>query len=288
MNAESSFSEVIKQAGEENGFAVKKMRSLTGGDINNVFFIETDFLRKLVIKINDSNKYPGMFEAEKSGLEELRNAQVIDVPEGLFTGEVQGKSYLILRYIETANKIPEFWEVFGEQMAALHKTTSSKFGFKTDNYIGSLPQYNKRYDSASEFYVSQRLEPQLKMAQNSGYDLGKTTTFLKNVSELIPDEPPALIHGDLWGGNYIVNAEGFPCLIDPAVAYAPREMDLSMMKLFGGFDAELFKSYNSHFPLESGFEERVPLWQLYYLLVHLNIFGLGYKNSVENIIRQYT
>jgi fructosamine-3-kinase len=201
---------------------------------------------------------------------------------------VQGKSYLILRYIETANKIPEFWEVFGEQMAALHKTTSSKFGFKTDNYIGSLPQYNKNYSSAAEFYISQRLGPQLEIAKNAGYDLKNTGSFLKNCSEVIPDEPPALVHGDLWGGNFIVNSRGLPCLIDPAVAFAPREMDLAMMKLFGGFDAQLFKHYNSHFPLEPGFEERVPLWQLYYLLVHLNIFGLGYKNSVENIIRQYT
>ncbi|MDT0645472.1 fructosamine kinase family protein [Zunongwangia sp. F260] len=288
MSAESRFSETINQAGEENGFSVKKFQPLTGGDINDVFLIETGTSEKLVIKINDSNKYPGMFKTEKAGLDELRKAEVIDVPENLYTGEVQDQSYLILRYIESADKTPEFWEVFGEQMAALHKTTSEKFGFETDNYIGSLPQYNKRCVSASEFYISQRLEPQLKMAQNTGYDLGNTATFLKNVSELVADEPPALIHGDLWGGNYIVNAEGFPCLIDPAVAYGPREMDLSMMKLFGGFDAELFKSYNSHFPLESGFEERVPLWQLYYLLVHLNIFGLGYKKSVESIIRRYS
>ncbi|MDT0685123.1 fructosamine kinase family protein [Autumnicola psychrophila] len=288
MSAESRFSETINQAGEENGFSVKKIQPLTGGDINEVFLIETGTSEKLVIKINNSNKYPGMFEAEKAGLDELRNAEVIDVPESLYTGEVQDQSYLILRHIESADKAPEFWDTFGEQMAALHKTTSEKFGFETDNYIGSLPQYNSNCNSASEFYISQRLEPQLEMAKNAGYDLGNTSIFFKNVSHLIPNEPPALIHGDLWGGNYIVNAEGSPCLIDPAVAYAPREMDLSMMKLFGGFDAELFKSYNSHFPLESGFEERVPLWQLYYLLVHLNIFGLGYKNSVEGIIRRYS
>ena len=263
MNAESRFSEVIKQAAEENRFSVKNFQPLTGGDINDVFLITTDSSEKLVIKINDSNKYPGMFTAEKAGLEELRNAEVIDVPESLFTGEVQDQSYLILRYIEAGNKTSGFWKVFGEQMAALHKTTSVSFGFETDNYIGSLPQYNKGYDSAAEFYISQRLEPQLEMAKNAGYNLGNTSAFLKKVSELIPDEPPALVHGDLWGGNFIVNSQGLPCLIDPAVAYAPREMDLSMMKLFGGFDAQLFKSYDSHFPLQPDFEERVPLWQLY-------------------------
>ena len=109
-----------------------------------------------------------------------------------------------------------------------------------------------------------------------------------NISAIIPDEKPALIHGDLWGGNYLVNGNGDPCLIDPATAFAPREMDLSMMQLFGGFDKELFNSYKKEFPLESGFEERIPLWQLYYLLVHLNLFGAGYKSQVTSIIKQFS
>ncbi|MDT0677129.1 fructosamine kinase family protein [Autumnicola musiva] len=283
----NKFSEIINTAAEEHGFFIKSTSPLSGGDINDVFLIETG-TGKLVIKINDASRYPGMFEAEKAGLDALRKPKIIDVPETLFTGEAHQQSYLMLKFLETGTKTSDFWEIFGKQMAQLHRISAETFGFETDNYIGSLPQYNSKEKSAAEFYINQRLEPQLKMAAEKSYNLGNTDGFLKNCAEIIPDEAPALIHGDLWNGNYITNASGMPALIDPAVAYAPREMDLGMMKLFGGFNAELFKSYEAHYPLQDGFEERVPIWQLYYLLVHLNIFGTGYKASVEKIIRCFS
>ncbi|MBT8318886.1 MAG: fructosamine kinase family protein, partial [Gramella sp.] len=176
----------------------------------------------------------------------------------------------------------------GEQLAKLHKQSASSFGLKTDNYIGSLPQYNQHRKKASEFYVEMRLEPQIKMASENAYKLNISNKFYANCEEIIPDEPPALVHGDLWNGNYIVNSQGLPCLIDPAVAYAPREMDIGMMHLFGGFSTELFKTYNEIFPLRENWKDRLDLWKLYYLLVHLNIFGSGYQAQVNSIISRYS
>ncbi|WP_037316313.1 fructosamine kinase family protein [Salegentibacter sp. Hel_I_6] len=277
----------LDQIAEENKLTIPKFSRLTGGDINEVFLITSDS-GKYVIKLNSAEKFPGMFEAEKAGLQALQEPKVIDVPNVLRVGEIDKTSYLLLEFKESAAKSSNFWADFGKQMAALHKNTSEEFGFHQDNYIGSLPQRNNAKSSAADFYISERLEPQIKLATEKGYDLDIGKSFFSNISAIISDEKPALIHGDLWGGNYLVNANGDPCLIDPATAFAPREMDLAMMKLFGGFDKELFEVYQEEFPLVSGLEERIPLWQLYYLLVHLNLFGAGYRPQVASIIKQFS
>lgn len=279
--------DLLQQIAEKNGIDYKDSSPLSGGDINEVYLLQGKS-GKLVAKLNSSSRFPGMFEAEKLGLEKLAQPGVIDVPEPVATGIVEEMAYLVLEHKESAPKTSGFWESFGEQMANLHKTTSENFGLEKDNYIGSLPQYNNKKDSAAEFYISMRLQPQIKMAEEKGFQLKVSDNFYKNCEQLIPREKPSLVHGDLWNGNYLVNSEGLPCLIDPAVAFAPREMDLGMMKLFGGFQEDLFNTYNEVFPLEKGWQERIPLWQLYYLLVHLNIFGAGYRSQVTSIIRQFS
>ncbi|HER40768.1 MAG TPA: fructosamine kinase, partial [Salinimicrobium catena] len=167
-------------------------------------------------------------------------------------------------------------------------TIQPKFGFHAPNYIGSLPQYNHHHDSAADFYIQERLEPQFRMALDAGYAFHGLEKIFQVFSEMIPKEAPALIHGDLWSGNYISNEQGLPCLIDPAVSYGPREMDLAMMKLFGGFPEEVFDQYDSLFPVEPGFKDRIEMWQLYYLLVHLNIFGSSYLGQVKNILTRFS
>ena len=265
---------------------ILKPKPLSGGDINAVYLLE-GIEKKLVIKINDAQRFPGMFLQEKLGLEALRKTNVIDVPKPIGTGIFNEESYLILEYKTLGKKDKRFAEIFGEQLAALHTNTQDQFGFQDDNYIGSLPQYNNKEKTAAEFYINQRLQPQVELAQKNGYTFQNIDRFYEKVKTLIPNEPPALIHGDLWGGNYLVNEKGLPCLIDPAVAYAPREMDLALMQLFGGFDTSVFKSYHASFALENGWEQRIKLWQLYYVLVHVNLFGGHYYASAKAILKLY-
>ncbi|MFC6858286.1 fructosamine kinase family protein [Zunongwangia atlantica] len=287
MSVNDAYQPLFKIIEEKNNLKINNITSLSGGDINNVFLLNTTEGKK-VVKVNSATKFPRMFEAEMAGMKALKSAEAIDVPQMIAVYTESEYSCLLMEYRETGSKSSNFWTVFGKQMADLHKNTQLKFGFSEDNYIGSLPQQNKEHENIIDFYIEERLEPQFKLAKEQGYGLGDTNKFCSELYNLIPQEKPALIHGDLWNGNYLVNAEGHPCLIDPAVAYAPREMDLSMMKLFGGFDSALFNAYFEEFPVEKGFENRVPIWQLYYLLVHLNLFGTGYLGSCKNIIERYS
>ena len=278
---------IIHAIGEKHQLSINAINSLAGGDINDVFLLKCSS-ESYVLKLNLDAKYPGMFEAEAKGLELLALSQSFRIPEVHHWGTLDAYSYLLMEYIPSGDRSPDFWQNFAENLVKLHRTSDDHFGLEYSNYIGSLPQRNQAFDDASEFYISERLEPQLKMASDHGYSFPGLEKALKNIAEVIPKESPTLVHGDLWSGNYLVSSSGEPVLIDPAVAYAPREMDLGMMLLFGGFSSEVFERYNEIFPMAPGWEERVPLWQLYYLLVHLNLFGSGYLGRVRDIFRRYT
>lgn len=277
---------LIQHLEERFGFTIKSSQPLSGCDINAVYLLkgrDVDF----VLKVNDVDAFPEMFQKEADGLRALREAQATDVPEVIGYREFETKTYMLLENIKAGDADDQFWELFGHQLADLHRNSRESFGFHENNYIGSLPQYNRSEISASTFYINQRLKPQFEMAINQGFTFSDLDIFYKKVEQLIPDEPPALIHGDLWSGNYLINSDNKPCLIDPAVAYASREMDLSMMKLFGGFDDKVFSAYQECFPLENDFEERISLWQLYYILVHLNLFGGHYYKRAKEIMAYY-
>tara|TARA_R110002020_G_scaffold98208_5_gene233917 strand:- start:1220 stop:2071 length:852 start_codon:yes stop_codon:yes gene_type:complete len=278
--------DVLKHIEKTTNLSITSHTALSGGDINQVYLLQTS-KKPLVLKLNFADKYPGMFAAEATGLRKLHTSGIINIPEVIATSEVNNLSYLLLEYIPSGNKAKNFWELFGEQMAQLHKQTNSKFGFVENNYIGSLPQYNNYCDDPAEFFITQRLEPQFKIASTKGYIFQNTESLFSSIQTLIPKEKPALLHGDLWSGNFLVNSSGLPCLIDPATSYAPREMDLAMMQLFGGFNKNLFDSYNEVFPLEKDWQSRIKLWQLYYILVHVNLFGGSYYASAKNIIKHY-
>ncbi len=263
-------------------------KPLHGGDINDVFLVETN-KGKFVIKLNDATRFPKMFEAESLGLQLLKTSNTFRIPEVIAFGETEEQSYLLLEYIAPGNKNTSFNNTFGHQLAQLHQNTADSFGLDHDNYIGSLPQYNLcEIQNASQFYIEKRLEPQFELATKKGFTFNNLSSFYKNCTAEIPEEKPALTHGDLWNGNYLTDENGNPCLIDPAVSYASREMDLAMMHLFGGFPYQIFETYHETFPLNPGWKNRLDLWQLYYLLVHLNLFGSGYSHQVNTILKKYS
>ncbi len=277
----------LQNIASQNTLNLIEATTLSGGDINEVFLLKC-VKGSFVVKLNSASKFPEMFTAEAKGLDLLKNSKSFRIPKVVATGVIKEASYLLMEYIPTGSPKPDFWKIFAQNLVTLHKTTQNSFGLDHDNYIGSLPQQNTYCQTASEFYISERLEPQFRMASDNGFQFKNLEKFYKNIAEKIPNEPPALIHGDLWNGNFMVSEEGNPVLIDPAVAFAPREMDLAMMKLFGGFNPSTFEIYDSVFPLKSGWKNRIDLWQLYYLLVHLNLFGSGYLGQVQSIVLKHT
>ena len=192
-----------------------------------------------------------------------------------------------------------FFEGFGRQFACLHRFRGLACGFDHDNYIGSTPQLNQPLPGATGdgsdwpgFFIERRLRFQARLALENGH--GDTLVRLLDDSEsLLEDllscavEAPCILHGDLWSGNYITDDAGEPCLIDPAAYFGHREADLAMTRLFGGFAPGFYAAYQEEFPLAEGHEERLPMYQLYHLLNHLNLFGSGYYAQSERILRHY-
>jgi fructosamine-3-kinase len=232
-----------------------------------------------------------MFEKEFSGLHLLNHAGCIRVPEPILCGEAKGIFFIVMECINKGRPCADFWQKFAEGLAGLHKQTQHSFGLHEDNYIGSLQQQNKYSGSWAEFYTTQRIIPLTQKAYNedkcSRQDVLFTESLCSKFGVLFPFEPPSLLHGDLWSGNFMVNEKGLPVIYDPAVYYGHREMDIAMTLLFGGFDQKLYRHYNEVFPLEKGWQQRIELCQLYPLLVHLILFGGHYYYKVMEIVKKY-
>lgn len=269
---------------------ISQTSSVGGGCINEATRINTSG-GTFFVKWNDAKKYPGMLEAEAKGLLLLEQAQEIRVPKVIEQAIVDATQYLILEYIESEAIVTDFWIDFGRSLARLHKHSSGTFGLNHPNYIGWLPQSNNQHSTWIEFFIRERLKPQIKLAVDSHrIDKRVVVDFDRLFSQLesiFPVEKPSLLHGDLWSGNYIIGSKGEPCIIDPAVYYGHREMDLAMSRLFGGFAPDFYKGYQAEFPLGQGWEQRMDICNLYPLLVHVNLFGGGYVAQVEGILRRF-
>ena len=263
---------------------------VSGGSINEAYHLKTS-RGSFFLKYNDASSYPGMFEKEAHGLQLLAAPGVIDVPEVLLVGETGNDAFLLLEYVEEANPRSNFWDDFAKGLAALHQQKADRFGLDHDNYMGSLYQYNNFHDDWTGFFIDERLERQLKLARdNHKAGRSETTAFgrlYRRLNELIPPTEPCLIHGDLWSGNFMVNHDGMACLIDPAVYYGHPETDLAMSTLFGGFSEKFYDAYNEYNPLEKGWRDRMDIYNLYPLMVHVNLFGGGYLGSVQRILRRF-
>lgn len=251
--------------------------------------------------VKRSAALPGMFEAEAEGLRTLAAARVIRVPRVL----ALAADALVLELIEPAPRGRTFFDDFGRRFAALHRQRGKACGFPRDNFIGATPQPNQPLDARwkdaapddgsgwPEFFLEQRLHFQARLAEQRG-DRGEVARLLDRAEARIREllagaiEPPGLLHGDLWSGNFIVDERGEACLIDPAVYYGHREADLAMTRLFGGFDAAFYAAYEEAAPLAPGHEERLPIYQLYHVLNHFNLFGGGYLEQALRILRRYS
>ncbi|MBL4656480.1 MAG: fructosamine kinase family protein [Flavobacteriales bacterium] len=266
---------------------IERVTSVGGGSINQVVQIQTT-AGSYFLKFNSASLYPQMFELEKRGLEILNEANELSLPEVIGTGQGKEYAFLLLNYIDSGLQGKGFWEEFGAGLAKLHKHSSLLFGLDHNNYIGSLEQSNYQHSSWPEFFIQERLEPQIKMAGLQPEIITMFSDLYGKLEELFPSEPASLLHGDLWSGNYMTSSTGGPTLIDPAVYYGHREMDIGMSKLFGGFSPEFYSAYNAAWPLENGWENRVDICNLYPLMVHVNLFGGSYLGQVTSILKKYT
>ena len=269
---------------------VKDSRAISGGSINKAYLLKTN-KGDLFLKWNTSAPND-FFEKEAGGLKLLKSAGTeLRIPDVITSGRpVNGRpGFLLLEYIEEGRNGDSF--AFGAELAKLHQTTAPKFGLETDNYIGSLPQSNRTHDNWPGFFSEERIIPQLKMAIDSGKmerNLSANWDRLASkLDELFPHIKPSLIHGDLWGGNYLFDTSGKTVLIDPAVYYGHPEMDLAFSKMFGGFSVDFYEGYESIAPLEPGFSERLPIYNLYPLLVHVNLFGGHYTTQAIQLLKRY-
>ncbi|WP_394992954.1 fructosamine kinase family protein [Emticicia sp.] len=268
---------------------VSEYRLLQGGSINITVQVVTNE-GKYFIKYN-TRSHEGMFETEAKGLELLRETNVIRIPEVMNWGRRDGQDYLILENIEYTKPNFDYWESLGEKIAALHRNTDAHFGLSFDNYIGSLRQSNEQKDDWLTFFIEKRLNLQAGLAYYNDliskelYE--KFQQFYKLLPELLPVEKPSLLHGDLWTGNVITDNDGNPCLIDPAVYYGNREMEIAFTSLFGGFDKRFYDTYHEAFPLQPRFDMRVPIYNIYPLLVHVNLFGTSYLPPVIRTLNKY-
>ncbi|MCU0339604.1 MAG: fructosamine kinase family protein [Spirosomaceae bacterium] len=264
-------------------------RLVAGGSINTaarVFTPEGTFF----VKFNHA-EHEDMFEKETSGLAVLRDTEAITVAQVLGYGQYHDKAYLVQEFIENGGQHPAFWQNFGESLALLHSHTQRYFGLDFDNYIGALPQNNQPLPDGVAFWVERRLRPQVGLAlYNEWIDpvlFEKFERFYEVLPRLIPKERPALLHGDLWSGNFLTNPHGLVSLVDPAVYYGLREAELAFTHLFGGFDDEFYETYHDTFPLEPDFDARIPVYNLYPLLVHVNLFGKSYLPPIERLLKKY-
>jgi fructosamine-3-kinase len=275
--------------GRALGSPVQQSSSVSGGDINDAYRVTLADGREIFVKTN-GNAPKGMFQAEARGLRWLAEAGAIAVPAVLAVSNDDALPFLALELLQPGARRRDFDERLGRGLAALHRFGAPGFGLDHDNFIGSLPQSNTAQADWPSFYREQRLLPQVRRAaRHLGTELQRRFDQLcRRLEEWLgPAEPAARLHGDLWGGNLHADASGAPCLIDPAVYGGHREMDLAMMQLFGGFAERVFDAYDEACPLQADWRERTPLYQLYPLLVHVNLFGGGYVASVQHALSRY-
>lgn len=282
---------IVQQIEHATGQVLKgyRLNTLGGGSINDAYQLQSA-QQSYFIKLNQPQRLT-MFEAEALGLQEMRALNCIRIPEVICHGQTTKQSYLVLEYIELGSLRGQASQKLGTQLAQLHRHRQPFFGWKMNNTIGSTPQYNDREHDWPSFWQHQRLGQQLKFAAKNGFGArlqDKGQLLLENIHLFFETYTPipALLHGDLWGGNAGADPQGNPVIFDPACYYGDRETDIAMTELFGGFGADFFAAYQAEYPLDPGYKTRKTLYNLYHILNHVNLFGSGYLGQAEGMLSQ--
>jgi fructosamine-3-kinase len=286
-------------------FVPQTTRAMHGGDISEAFTL-SDGVRTYFVKIQAAPGPPEgrvsgglplagaaaqltLFEAEAAGLAELAAANAVRVPQVVCQGIADGSAYLVLEYLPLDGHGDA--ALLGRQLAQQHRVSAAQFGGPHDNWIGATPQPNAWMDCWVEFWRERRLGFQLERAARNGYGGALQhdgETLRARLGEFfIGYRPqPALLHGDLWGGNHGFLADGTPVIFDPVTYYGDRECDLAMSELFGGFAPAFYAAYREAWPLDAGYATRRTLYNLYHILNHANLFGGSYAAQAHRMILQ--
>ena len=286
MHAWHEISKQISVAINSN-FKIRETNVVGGGCINQTYCI-TDGTQRYFVKLNKSDCL-AMFEAEAAGLMEIHQSHTLRVPLPVCYGQHKHAAWLVLEYLDINNGAHGNASELGIQLAAMHRITSKEFGWVRNNTIGQTPQINTTSSDWINFWRMHRLGYQLDLAKANGFH-GKLQVLgerlLINLDKFFSDisPSPSLLHGDLWGGNYAYDEMGNPVLFDPAVYYGDREADIAMTELFGGFPANFYSAYRHDYPLDSGYNIRKVIYNLYHVLNHLNLFGSSYCCQAEQMM----
>lgn len=271
----------------ELGSSIEDLRQVGGGDINVAHHAWLTDGREVFIKTHPRTP-AGAFAAEAAGLQWLRVEGGPAIPRVVSSDD----AWLVLEWVESGAPVADYDERLGRELARLHGATPDRFGLADDNFIANLPQSNRRHDTWARFYAEERVLPLATACTHRGIWTAQTQAgfeaLVARMEERVGEpEPPARLHGDLWSGNAMPGVAGEPMLIDPAAYGGHREVDLAMMKLFGGFSSRCFDAYDECYPLLPGWEDRIDLWQLYPLLVHALLFGRGYAGRCVEVMRRW-
>ena len=276
---------ISQKTGQE--FAIANTRSVSGGCINQGYQVFGDRTNYFV-KINDASQVE-MFAAEALGLQQMYATETITVPQPVCWGTAGNSSYIVLEWLDLAGGNEQSWTEMGRQLAAMHRQgTKELFGWDRNNTIGSTPQVNTWMDNWADFFAQHRIGYQLKLANRRGGNFTNADRVVDAVRDRLADRKPiaSLLHGDLWSGNAAIAVDGSPVILDPATYYGDREADIAMTELFGGFKSAFYRGYNEVWQLDSGYQQRKSIYNLYHVLNHFNLFGGGYANQAQRIIAQ--
>ncbi len=265
-----------------------------GGDINSAYRLTTQNNKHYFIKLNHLALIE-MFAAEFEALNELMNCDAIHTPRPICYAELDNQCFIAMEYIPLKHQGNHFQ--FGQKLAKMHQISQSQYGWKRDNTIGSTPQSNHLCDNWVDFWKTRRLIPQLELLYQKGHKdkfKNRADILLSGVEEFFQGhQPPAsLLHGDLWSGNYAFDENGNGVIFDPALYYGDRETDIAMTELFGGFSSDFYKGYQEQFSLadnnvtsyDAGYSKRKPMYNLYHILNHANLFAGSYIHQALSMI----